>query len=304
MGKVYARKDSNQLTSTLLTVLLPVFASVIATYADLFKLSTWQSPKEDILWPVGSCAILFGCVVLLKVYENSAKLILSGDLTALKAHRTAAVYTDQLFTALVQEKLGRIYSAVTANKGRVTKDQFLSTLNPRTQLAILFKSAHEHLARTLPPGYRLRIGLYRKSDDGKELERISEWDGSKNKCYSGRCRQYMKLGQPNPISELVKAYNGSENLIIHQSCYASLKKGKYRELSDEHRKKLKSMMVYRHELPPEHSTRGAMVLEVNTDCDNFFKEDDFGTHEAFFIALMSRLEYEYVTVDVTEALAP
>ena len=295
ISKWYAAADQHQISSTVTTLLIPTIFGIVTAWSNIFKGDTWDNPGENILLPLGTCCFLTGLLVVIKIVEAIAKGVLTGSLTALRKRRDAALVAVELFTEVVTEKLGRVLSLQRERGGKLTREVFVEGLNPDAQLTFLFKVAHTHYKVGLPRGKRLRLALYRRSDDLKALERVFSWDGERTSCYSGYCLKFMKFG-PNPRAEMVKAFQGSIDLTIHQNCHRSSQQGDYEHLGDEHKKKLKSMIIYRHTLP-EANVHGAFLLEMDTDADEFFKDDDADIHREFFTAFMQRVEYEYVTLD-------
>ena len=101
---------------------------------------------------------------------------------------------------------------------------------------------------------------------------------------------------------VVKCFQGSDLLVIYEDCDKAHREGHFEYFTNDQRRYLKSMVLYKHMFKGGTSDINAMVLAFDSSRKNFFKEEERDELKTFFVDLMQRVEYEFAVFDMVNTI--
>jgi|GEM_PF-3160853 len=285
-----------------------VMVTAVAGLFELWKPSTFTSLNPYSLggYTLGGLLIGLGCTLkwLLSVAKETTRATVENLRARLESAEKECVRRatlESLVGEAMNEKLTRFSKSYREEGG------LISALEPEKQIRLLISILHRQVQKHLKAGNSLRIGIYLLSEDEKVLEPAHSWDGQNTKVFSGRHGDFMRLSAPGGArSAVVEAWNqpGPEPFIFIPDTEIAEREKKFRFFEEAHRKKICSMVAYRHNMTGV-SPNDAFVVTLDSNQVGLFASDVEAECRLYLPAFSRRIELELLASYLTpNTLAP
>jgi len=274
-----------------------VLAGILTSSMDLWKRSAWLSLDPYTLAAYGTAGGLLagslGMKWIITVTKESTKTTvdalkakikdveLSSDarikviqtessetIRALEKERDRVLRIEAVVGEVMQAKLSRLVAELQKENGTLA-----TALAPELQIHRLIQVLHGHVAKQLPTGSRLRVGIYLLGDDKITLEPAFAWDGEKSNVFSGKYAEYMKItSHGRARSAVVQAWGPDGPFIFIADGEEAERQGRFCYFNPAQRQKLRSMVAYCHYMKGP-SPDDAFVITLDSDQAAFFSGD-------------------------------
>lgn len=296
---------------------LAIVISIVGTFFELYKPTTWQQPKPSL---VGSASVLTGLVVCylgVKGVSAAAKKQDSEEIEKLKGEKTKLQEEGKRLeqkVETVEEQRDKISEAAmyVGKTVELRKDKMLDclkkggppeakrileALDPKEHINVIVRTMFHYIERGKAPDKSLRLGLYAKDQsDPRYLERIYAWDGKGSECFRRDGKALGAIDDPDGVpTKILELYHSNSRIIVLESCAEAEKKGKFRYWPGQETY-LKSMVLYKH-LGQRDGTTSAMILTLDSSQEGLFKEKDAGELEFFLREMLKRVDLELVFIE-------
>lgn len=293
---------------------LAIVLSILASLFALFQPATYQSNSGWLfiggaLWSVTMWAYISlkvtGEFAKNKDQEEIAGLRNTLNNTAAKAkllsvQRDSETRLVSFIGTIVDKKMERLMAAVRTGSIKTAAD-FAKALNPTEQLTSIIMATHSVISGMLNSGYRLRIGVYMRSQrDPQNLRIAFSWDGTRTDCFSKRQGDYWRLDDPTGTKSAVcSCFHKSDGFILIPSCPEAVKERTFFYFTPDQERYLKSMVIMRHNMREGLHT-DAVVASLDTDQEFFFNKDREDEMRKLLSEMMRRFEFELCTLDAVK----
>lgn len=295
------------------------FATFIASYADVFKKTTyipttipapptlyrpdWHVVFWGSVWAAVTAYYLVAslCAIWTKEHEEFKSKKLSASLKVTARQRDLLAKIVSFANEMVTTKIER-FSALTRQMP-VTPEAFIGQLNPGFQVQLIMQMIHVFYKPETDTEYALRLGLWKRAQgvdgSGDILVKAYSWNGKTQECFKNSYPERMRLVNPSGvISEVVKCYNSNERIKIIPDCLEAETQGVFSFFSPEQKVRLRSTVLYKHlfmrQSPPE-----AVVLLMVSDVPDYFHAEDKDLIRDFLSEMLTRVEMEWILLQLT-----
>jgi hypothetical protein len=294
--------------------LVAIAVAVIAAIFELWKFSTLKSLDASTIAGYGMIGGVIASSLglkwiitvskettkgILKKYETDAAAAqseLTNKLREAELARDRVLTLEALACEAMKAKLERLSQAFAA------QGTLVDALNPKGQILRLIQVLHIHVAKKLPVGSHLRIGIYLQDDDMKTLEPVYSWDGQARDVFSGKYKQYMDItARPQTRSTVVKAWLSTDGFEFVADCEESARQGAFVYFSNTQRGSLQSMVAYCYGMTGQGATQSdAFILTMDCNQKGFFASDVEKECRLLLPAFCRRIELELLASYLAE----
>ncbi|MSU49001.1 MAG: hypothetical protein EXS37_07945 [Opitutus sp.] len=275
-----------------------VLAGVLTSSMDLWKRAAWLSLDPYTLAGYGAAGGLLagslGMKWIITVTKESTKATVealktkvleieksrdakllevqaeaTGKIQALEKERDRVLRIEAVVGEVMQAKLDRLVAELQKKE----HGSLAAALAPELQIHRLIQVLHGHIAKQLRAGSRLRVGIYLLDDDKVTLTPAFSWDGEKNKVFSGKYAEYMKItAHGRAHSAVVQAWGPDGPFIFIGDGEEAERAGRFRYFNPGQRQKIRSMVAYCHYMKGP-TPDDAFVISLDSDQAGFFSGD-------------------------------